>query len=70
MLENCQSGSEGGGAYALPTPIIARHRLNPSELQGTVLGLLFSYRLDHHRNFVTGLRLRITVAGYFEARAP
>ena len=23
MLENCLSGSEGGGAFALPTPIIA-----------------------------------------------
>jgi hypothetical protein len=23
MLENCLSGSEGGGAIALPTPIIA-----------------------------------------------
>jgi hypothetical protein len=26
MLENCLSGSEGGGAIALPTPIIAPSR--------------------------------------------
>ena len=26
MLENCLSGSEGGGAIALPTPIIAVRR--------------------------------------------
>ena len=27
MLENCLSGSEGGGAFALPTPIIAFWRV-------------------------------------------
>jgi hypothetical protein len=47
MLENCLSGSEGGGAFALPTPIIAfveRHAISQAillpvhvHLQGTRL---------------------------------
>jgi hypothetical protein len=27
MLENCLSGSEGGGAFALPTPIFTPSRV-------------------------------------------
>jgi hypothetical protein len=38
MLENCLSGSEGGGAFALPTPIFTRRREARQSSRGT-LGL-------------------------------